>query len=397
MARKDNMRSDSPCRRHAHAAAPGTRVGRLLAAWLLVLLGNVAMAHEIRPAIVTGTFAADGTYRFEVSLNLEALIAGISPVHVDTRESPNARLYDALRALSPAELEARFAQFASTFLAGITLEFDGQRVAPSIAALEIPPAGDVALARVSKIVLSGRVPEGAGAVRWAYAAEFGSNVLRLMRHDDPNVVAVWLKDGALSEPFSLAGAVVPKTRAQVFAEYTALGFTHILPLGIDHILFVLGLFLLSVRLRPLLIQVTAFTVAHTITLALSVYGVVSLPPSVVEPLIAASIVYVAVENIVTPTLHAWRPVVVFLFGLLHGMGFAGVLTEVGLPRAEFVTGLLSFNLGVELGQLAVIALAYAAVGHWFKAKTWYRSRVVIPASVAIALVGMYWTAERVLG
>lgn len=137
--------------------------------------------------------------------------------------------------------------------------------------------------------------------------------------------------------------------------------------------------------------------AHTITLALSIYGVVSLSPTVVEPLIAASIVYVAVENILTPTLHAWRPAVVFLFGLLHGMGFAGVLTEVGLPRSEFLTGLLSFNLGVELGQVAVIMLAYAAVGHWFKEQSWYRSRIVIPASALIALLGLYWTAERVLG
>jgi hypothetical protein len=374
-----------------------TRAARILLVWLFAVVANVAVAHEIRPAIVTGTFAADGSYRFELSLNLEALLAGISPVHVDTNESPNARRYDELRALPSAELETRFAQFESAFLAGIVLEFDGQRVAPSIAAIEIPQAGDVTLARLSKIVLSGRVPDGAGMVRWAYAAAFGSNVLRLSRHDDANVFAVWLKDGAVSEPFNLVGAVVPKTRAQVFAEYTALGFTHILPLGVDHILFVLGLFLLSLHVRPLLIQVTAFTVAHTITLALSIYGIVSLPSSVVEPLIAASIVYVAVENIVTPTLHAWRPFVVFAFGLLHGMGFAGVLTEIGLPRSEFVTGLLSFNLGVELGQLAVIALAYAAVGHWFKDKSWYRSRVVIPASALIALAGLYWTAERVLG
>jgi hypothetical protein len=370
---------------------------RVLLAWLLVTLSAIAAAHEIRPAIVTGTFEADGSYRFEVSLNLEALIAGVSPVHADTSESPNARLYNELRALPPAELKARFMRFEPRFLAGVKLEFDGQQSAPTIAAIEMPEVGDLRLARLSRIVLAGRVPDGAHAVRWAYAAEFGSNVLRLRRHDDPHVFAVWLKDGAVSEPFNLAGAVVPKTRAQVFAEYTALGFTHILPLGLDHILFVLGLFLLSVRMKPLLIQVTAFTVAHTITLALSIYGVVSLSPTVVEPLIAASIVYVAVENILTPTLHAWRPVVVFLFGLLHGMGFAGVLTEVGLPRSEFVTGLLSFNLGVELGQLAVITLAYAAVGHWFKEKTWYRSRVVIPASALIAGVGLYWTAERVLG
>lgn len=390
------MRSHSHGLR-ASAAASGAGVGRTLVAGLLALIGNVAAAHEIRPAIVTGTFEADGSYRFELSVNLEALLAGVSPVHVDTSESPNARQYDELRALPPDALRARFAQFAPKFLAGVVLEFDGQRASPAIAAVEIPAAGDVKLARLSRIVLTGRVPDGARAVRWGYAAEFGSNVLRLKRHDDPSVLAVWLKDGRFSEPFDLAGAVVPKTRAQVFAEYTALGFTHILPLGLDHILFVLGLFLLTLRIKPLLIQVTAFTVAHTITLALSIYGVVSLSPAVVEPLIAASIVYVAVENILTPRLHAWRPAVVFLFGLLHGMGFAGVLTEVGLPRREFVTGLLSFNLGVELGQVAVILLAYAAVGHWFKEQSWYRSRIVIPASALIALLGLYWTVERVLG
>ena len=170
-----------------------------------------------------------------------------------------------------------------------------------------------------------------------------------------------------------------------------------MPKGLDHILFVLGLFLLSVRLAPLLIQVTAFTVAHTLTLALSVYGVVSLPSSIVEPLIAASIVYVAVENILTPQLKPWRALVVFGFGLLHGLGFAGVLQEVGLPHGQFVPALVSFNVGVELGQLAVIALAYLAVGIWGRNRPWYRPRVVIPASATVAAVGLFWTVQRALG
>jgi len=150
-------------------------------------------------------------------------------------------------------------------------------------------------------------------------------------------------------------------------------------------------------MAPLLIQVTAFTVAHTLTLALSVYGVVSLPSSVVEPLIAASIVYVAVENILTPNLKPWRALVVFGFGLLHGLGFAGVLVEVGLPHGQFVPALVSFNVGVELGQLAVIALAYLAVGVWGRNRAWYRPRVVIPASATVAAVGLFWTVQRVLG
>ena len=178
------------------------------------------------------------------------------------------------------------------------------------------------------------------------------------------------------------------TRGQVVRTYLELGFTHILPKGTDHILFVLGIFLLSIRLRPILMQVTAFTVAHTITLALTIYGVVSLSPRIVEPLIALSIVYVAVENILTPKLSPWRVAVVFAFGLLHGMGFAGVLAQLGLPRSEFLPALLSFNAGVELGQLAVISIAFLLIGLPFRNKPWYRRRIVIPGSIAIAAVGL---------
>ena len=128
-------------------------------------------------------------------------------------------------------------------------------------------------------------------------------------------------------------------------QYLWLGYTHILPQGLDHILFVIGLFLLSPRLKTLLLQVTAFTIAHSITLGLSMYGIVSLPPRVVEPLIALSIAYVAIENLLTRELKPWRVALVFTFGLLHGLGFAGVLRELGLPRAEFLTALLTFNAG----------------------------------------------------
>jgi hypothetical protein len=158
---------------------------------------------------------------------------------------------------------------------------------------------------------------------------------------------------------------------------------------------VLGRYLLSTRWKPLLVQVTAFTVAHSITLGLSIYGIFSLPASIVEPLIALSIAYVAIENVMTSELHAWRPVVVFGVGLLHGMGFAGVLQEIGMPRSEFLTALIAFNVGVELGQLAVITLAFVLTGWWMRTKPWYRRGFVIPASLLIAAVGLYWTGERV--
>ncbi|CAN0588825.1 unnamed protein product, partial [Ectocarpus sp. 12 AP-2014] len=132
-------------------------------------------------------------------------------------------------------------------------------------------------------------------------------------------------------------------------------------MGLDHILFVLGLFFLSTRMGPLLWQISAFTLAHTVTLALGALGYVNIPGNIVEPIIAASIVYVAVENIVSDKLHRWRPLVIFVFGLLHGLGFASVLGEFGLPADQFIPALIGFNVGVELGQLTVIAIAFLLV------------------------------------
>jgi len=125
------------------------------------------------------------------------------------------------------------------------------------------------------------------------------------------------------------------------------------------------------------------------------YGVFRLPSSVVEPLIAASVTFVAVENICTPELKPWRPVVVFGFGQIHGLGFSSVLLSLGLPRQDFATALVAFNGGVELGQLAVITAAFLLVG-WWRNRKWYRRAIVIPASALIALTGLFWTVQRVV-
>ena len=179
----------------------------------------------------------------------------------------------------------------------------------------------------------------------------------------------------------------------VILRYILVGFEHILPKGLDHILFVLGLFLFSCRLRPLLWQITAFTLAHSITIALSIFGLFTLPSRPVEALIALSIVYVGIENMVTTELKPWRPMVVFVFGLLHGLGFAQVLRQVSMPKEHFLTALLTFNLGVEFGQITVLALAFLLFG-WFIEKPWYRQRVVLPGSVLICLIATYWCIER---
>lgn len=176
--------------------------------------------------------------------------------------------------------------------------------------------------------------------------------------------------------------------------YLKMGYTHILPLGLDHILFVLGLYFLNPKLKQVLWQATAFTVAHTITLGLAASGVIPPMPSIVEPVIALSIVFVAVENFFTQKLNPFRVVIVFAFGLVHGLGFASALADLGLPEKAFTQSLIMFNIGVELGQITIILLAWLLVGKWFSEKQWYRQRIVYPASSLIAIIALYWTIER---
>ena len=184
---------------------------------------------------------------------------------------------------------------------------------------------------------------------------------------------------------------------KVIKDYIVQGFVHILPRGLDHILFVLALFLFAKSFSTLLWQVSAFTLAHTITLALGIYGIVQLPSSIVEPLIALSILYVAVENVYrakSTTVSHTRMPVIFAFGLLHGLGFASVLSDVGLPESQYALSLISFNIGVELGQLSVIAIAFLCLAPIMK-KQWYQPTVVKALNFGIAIAAAYWVIERV--
>lgn len=176
--------------------------------------------------------------------------------------------------------------------------------------------------------------------------------------------------------------------------YLKLGYEHIIPLGFDHILFVLSLFLLSPKLKPLLFQATAFTIAHSVTLGLVMYHVITPPSKIVEPVIALSIMYVALENIFSPRLKTSRIGIVFLFGLVHGMGFANALGQMGLPQNSYLSSLIMFNVGVELGQITVILLAFFLLGKWFGEKPYYRKTIVIPLSILIACIAAFWTVQR---
>ncbi len=424
--------SPSPCTSTLRGALPRqpTQLFRRLP--LLALLGMLAIpvsanAHQLGQTRVTVNFAPDRTFIVDITVDPEALLAKLE---ILADQPPSAA------PVARDELPTRIVALQQVLLANTQVTFDGGRselafVYLPTATLAAAPAGQsgdattirstpaasgTAAAGTSRgaaptgttasavVRLSGTVPSGAKAFRFTYGLVMGSYPLTIsVGAHSTRSQTVWLAGGQQSEAFDLTNGVVPDppSRLQVGMQYLVLGFEHIVPKGIDHILFVLGIFLLSTAWRPILQQVTTFTIAHSITLGLTIYGIVSLPPSIVEPLIALSITYVAIENLFTSTLRPWRIALVFAFGLLHGMGFAGVLKDLGLPRSEFLTALVTFNLGVEAGQLTVIACALLAVGWWRWRSTEqasrYRRWIVIPASLLIAAVGAYWTIIRALG
>ena len=362
----------------------------LLVLW--ITFASAARAHEVLPAIADMTTEGD-RLTFSVRLSVEGLIAGIDLGTVtDTNEAPQAASYDALRALPPEELQTRFTAFWPEMARNIRVLSANDPLPLSLDLMTADPTGDPEFLRLSTLSFSAALPAGTQAVQVGWSSEYGALVLRQMGVEAP--FDGYIEAGALSDPITLAGGD-QATGLETFLAYIPVGFDHIVPKGLDHILFVLGLFFLSTRLAPLLWQVSAFTLAHTVTLAAGALGYVTIPGSIVEPIIAASIVYVAVENILTDGLNRWRPFVIFGFGLLHGLGFASVLGEFGLPENAFVPALIGFNIGVELGQLAVIAVAFALVGYWFGAKPWYRKAIAIPASAVIAAIGAWWVVERV--
>lgn len=370
----------------------GAAMKLVFVALMLLASAPRAYSHEVLPSIADMT-VVDGALEFDLQANLEGFVAGIDLSAVDdTGEAAEAATYDALRAMGPDDLKQRFRAFWPRMAAQILIRTDQGDLEPELTVVEVPEIGNPELVRPSVVRFRADLPEGATVVQFGWASSLGALVLRQQGVEDP--YDGYLDPGSISPTVQLEGGG-QASPWQAFSEYIPIGFKHIVPLGLDHILFVLGLFFLAARLRPLLLQVTAFTLAHTVTLALGALGYVEVPGAIVEPIIAASIIYVAVENILTDGLSRWRPLVVFGFGLLHGLGFASVLGEFGVPERNFVPALLGFNVGVELGQLAVILAAFLIVGLWFRDKHWYRRVIAIPASGAIGLMGAWWFFERV--
>ena len=358
------------------------RVAGWLVTLLLLLMSGQAEAHSLAFSKVELRVEKGGAATIALRLDLRRLLTGSGPGDLSERQ------FEALFASEPkAELRAQAAGDLSRMVA---LYLDGRQL-PLQALL---PARANAVGEETTVELRATLPTGQGRLGLRVNEALGAVSLSAVANGVRVLDAVPVAPGGSPEPIPLT--VEGASGLHTALRYVWLGILHIVPKGLDHILFVLALALLSLQWRPAVVQATAFTVAHSITLALAVTGAVSLPASVVEPLIALSIAVVALENLVADGARWWRLGLVFAFGLLHGLGFAGVLAELGLPQGQLAVALLSFNAGVELAQVAIIAAAFAVAAGWSRTGLLRGQPVRKWLSGVIAAVGLFWTAERLL-
>jgi hypothetical protein len=312
-----------------------------------------------------------------------------------------------------SELGARSAEVLAWLAQGL-------RVGSETTACGLAPIDTQASERADGIYLSTEwrvncpqgVPESGQPLNLAYTLLFDRDNLHraLLRIDLPQV-----QSSAMLSP-ERSQVLLPTANpsaAEVLGRYVVEGVWHIW-IGIDHILFLLSLLVLAPlvpvrrwvthwraepKLRPALMEVlavvTAFTVAHSITLSLSVLQWVEPPASFIEPVIAISVVLAALNNLLGWwSVRRWR--LAFVFGLIHGFGFANVLLDLGLPATQLAIALGGFNLGVELGQLAIVGVFFP-LAWWLRHTAFYRWVVVVGGSLAIVVVGSLWTVQRVWG
>ena len=363
---------------------------------ILFFFSSTINSHEIKPAIVD-LIIADGQASIDFKINAEQILSGVdASQYQDTNDAPQAELYDQYREKNEEELKQDIQKNWNLFQDQITINgLEGS----SLSLVDLMIDQDVNPEYPRDTNLKTEVSLNQNQFTIQFATELGPVVIRQFEDisKENMIFSTYLQPGEISAELS---TVSQATMSQTIIEYIILGMEHIVPKGLDHILFIFGVFFFAVKLKPLLWQVTMFTLAHSLTLILASLKLVFIPASIIEPLIALSIGYVAFENIFQrqgkfhSRSNAIRYAVIFFFGLIHGLGFAFVLEDIGLPTGQLILSLLSFNIGVEIAQIGLVVLAYLLMFYPSK-QPWYRKAIQIPCSLVIGLIGVYWFFERV--
>ena len=346
-------------------------------------VGAVPTPHDSEHTRVWVDFHRDGTFQIDVLGDPVWFLDRLDRLTGLPLAGP---IEGGARDLRMVELEGIFSNWVWLFFDGKRLDVQAHYIPADPTRIVSPDWPPLATMR-----LTGTVPEGASTFSFAYGLVMDDYPMRMEGSDGKPLVR-WVKGDLESEPFAIQD-ITPPSRWSVVADYVRLGFLHILRNAADQILFVIGICLLGTSLRPTVAQASTFAVAQTLTLGLTVFGVLSLRSAIVGPMIALSVAYVAAENLFSSELKPGRLGLVFAFGLLQGVGFATVLGRLGLPSSSRTAAAVAFNAGVVGAEIVVIAITAAALG-WMRPREWYRRRAVVPASLFIACVGVYWAVTR---
>ena len=363
----------------------------------LTLFSIGAISHEIRPSIADYKIEENILY-FDIRLNAELILSGIDASNItDTNSSPLSATYDDLRSLTRENLKILLIESWDDIQSKINLNINDVSTKFELVDINIEANRDFEISRDSILYLKYELDEDDEFLTFKWSEKYGPIIIReineLKKEDD--LYTEYLQAGLQTDKIFIKSENTQSIFKSII-NYFFLGIQHIIPKGLDHILFIVGLFFFSVTLRPLLIQVTMFTIAHSITLIFVSVSYINVNPLIVEPIIALSIAYVGIENIFKQYVKEYlRYIIIFFFGLLHGLGFALVLSDIGYQSSKLILNLISFNLGIEAAQIFIILFLYILLGIKFSNKKYYRYIFQVPVSLFIALVGIYWFFERI--
>ncbi len=369
----------------------------LIIVFFFNLFSTSSISHEIKPSIADFTY--DEKYlNFKIRLNAELILSNIDASTVSNTDSSSLReIYDKFRILSKKDLEGMFQNSWSEISSNINIKINNESKIITLIKTEVEDIKNFEISRDTHVYLRVLLDKNSEQFTFRWVKNYGPIILRENNNNkvEDELVTEYLQSGIESSQFSFKENNFSKT-FNSFAKFFVLGIQHIIPKGLDHILFIFGLFLFSSSLKKLISQITIFTIAHSITLIFVSLSLMRINPQIVEPIIALSIVYIGLENIFKKHIKEYlRYVVILFFGLLHGLGFALVLSDIGYKSSDLFVNLISFNLGIEVAQISIVLALYLLIALNFAKNKNYRIFFQVPSSILISSVGLYWFFERI--
>ena len=361
------------------------------------LFSTVSISHEIKPSIADFTYD-ENFLNIKIRLNAELILSNIDASKIsNTNSSSLSDIYDKLRILNKIELEELFKSSWQEISTNIDIKINNETKKINLINIEVEDIKNFEISRDTHIYLQVLLNNNSEYFTFSWIKKYGPIILRENNNDklEDELFTEYLQSGIESNQFSFNEKNFKNT-LNSFINFFVLGVEHIIPKGLDHILFIFGLFLFSSSLKKLITQITIFTIAHSITLIFVSLSLMKINPQIVEPIIALSIVYVGIENIFKNYVKEYlRYVVILFFGLLHGLGFALVLSDIGYRSTDLFINLISFNIGIEVAQISLVLVLYLLIALNFAKSKNYRIFFQVPSSILISSIGLYWFLDRI--